>query len=34
MPGTPYPFVKPQFFDDNGDPATGYKLFTYAAGTP
>lgn len=33
MGGTAYPFVKPQFFDDNGDPASGYQLFTYAAGT-
>lgn len=33
MAGTAYPFVKPQFFDNNGDPAAGYKLFTYIAGT-
>jgi hypothetical protein len=25
--------AKQQFFDDNGRPAVGYKLFTYAAGT-
>jgi len=27
------PWVMEQFFDDNGDPASGYKLFFYAAGT-
>lgn len=33
MPGMPYPFVKPQFFDSNGDPLSGYQLFCYASGT-
>ena len=33
MPGTPMPFVKIQFPDDDGAPAAGYKLFTYVAGT-
>ena len=33
MAGTIAPFPKHQFFDNNGDPASGYKLFTYAAGT-
>lgn len=27
------PFGNSQFFDDNGDPATGWKIFTYAAGS-
>lgn len=27
------PFGNSQFFDDNGDPATGWKLNTYAAGS-
>ena len=29
------PFANPgaQFFDDNGDPLSGGKIFTYAAGT-
>lgn len=33
MPGTIAPFPKHQFFDNNGDPAVGYQLFVYAAGT-
>lgn len=33
MTATTIPFVKPQYFDNNGDPAAGYKLYTYAAGT-
>ncbi len=31
--GDPMPFVKPQFFDNGGKPAAGYKLCTYATGT-
>lgn len=31
--GTPLPFVKAQWFDNNADPASGYKLFVYDAGT-
>ena len=31
--GTISPFPYHQFFDNNGDPAAGYKLFTYVAGT-
>lgn len=31
--GSPYPFVKPQFFNNNGQPAAGYKICTYNAGT-
>ena len=27
------PFFNHQFFDGNGDPASGYKVFTYVAGT-
>jgi len=27
------PFPKHQFFDNNGDPAAGFQLFTYASGT-
>src|SRR5262245_34262786 len=27
------PFPKHQFFDNNGDPASGYQLFCYEAGT-
>ena len=30
---TVMPWVMEQFFDDNGDPASGYQLFTYAAGS-
>lgn len=33
MSGTPMPYVKIQFLDDDGDPAAGYQLFTYDAGT-
>ncbi|MEK9723019.1 MAG: capsid cement protein [Rhodospirillaceae bacterium] len=33
MAGTIAPFPKHQFFDNNGDPAAGYQLFVYAAGT-
>lgn len=33
MAGTVMPYVKMQFFDNNGLPAVGYKLFTYSAGT-
>lgn len=33
MPGTIAPFPRHQFFDNVGNPASGYKLFTYAAGT-
>lgn len=32
MPGFPLP-IDQQVFDNNGDPATGYLLYTYAAGT-
>ena len=31
--GTLVPWVKSQFFDNNGDPASGYQLFAYEAGT-
>jgi len=31
--GSALPFVKPQFFDNNGNPAAGYLLFAYEAGT-
>jgi hypothetical protein len=30
---SPMPFVKPQFFDNNGAPAAGYQLCTFSAGT-
>lgn len=33
MPGTPSPFVAVQYFDDDGDPAAGYQLFTYDTNT-
>lgn len=33
MPGSPYPWVKLQIFDNNGDPAAGKYLFAYEAGT-
>jgi hypothetical protein len=33
VPETLSPSAKQQFFDNNGRPATGYKLFTYEAGT-
>lgn len=33
MAGTAMPFVAAQFFDNNGDPASGYQLFSYEAGT-
>jgi len=33
MAGTIAPFPKHQFFDNNGDPADGYQLFVYSAGT-
>jgi hypothetical protein len=33
VPGTVIPAIPPQYFDNNGDPAAGYKLFTYSAGT-
>jgi hypothetical protein len=33
MTATVAPFPKHQFFDTNGDPLTGAKLFTYLAGT-
>lgn len=33
MSGTLAPYIKPQFLDDNGDPLSGYQLFTYVAGT-
>jgi hypothetical protein len=33
MSGTVAPFPKHQFFDDAGNPAAGYKLFCYAAGS-
>lgn len=33
MAGTLSPWVGAQFFDNNGDPAAGWQLFTYAAGT-
>lgn len=32
MPNVLTPSPKQQFFDNNGNPAAGYKLFTYAAG--
>lgn len=32
-PVTPIPFVKPQFFDANGDPLAGGFIYTYDAGT-
>lgn len=31
--GTALPFVKPQYFDINGDPLNGAKLFVYSAGS-
>lgn len=31
--GTPIPFVKAQWFDNNGDPASAHRMFAYAAGT-
>lgn len=31
--GTLIPFVPQQFYDSNGDPCSGCKLYTYAAGT-
>lgn len=30
---SPVPFVKPQYFDSNGRPCAGCKLFSYIAGT-
>lgn len=33
MPNVLTPNAKQQFFDNNGNPAVGFKLFTYAAGT-
>jgi len=33
MAGTPYPYVRVQFFTDAGLVASGYKLFSYEAGT-
>jgi len=33
MTATVAPFPRHQFFDNNGVPAAGYKLFTYVAGT-
>lgn len=33
MTGTAAPWVRAQFFDNNGLVAAGYKLFTYAAGS-
>lgn len=30
---TIFPFPKHQFFDSNGDPANGYKVFTYSSGS-
>lgn len=33
MPGTPMPYVKIQFFDNNGVPAASHSLFGYKAGT-
>lgn len=33
MPGTPGPFVMPQFLDSSGDPYAAAQLFTYEAGT-
>ena len=33
MSGTLMPWAKSQWFDSNGDPANGYQLFTYTAGT-
>lgn len=31
--GTPIPWVRPQYLDDSGNPCSGCKLSTYAAGT-
>lgn len=31
--GTPMPYVKVQFFDNNGDPASVHCIYSYAAGT-
>lgn len=31
--GTPAPFVAAQYFDNDGDPCNGCKLFVYASGT-
>ncbi len=31
--GSPMPFVKPQFFTNNGQPAANYLICTYSAGT-
>lgn len=31
--GTPMPYVKIQFFDNNGDPASSHCIYAYAAGT-
>lgn len=33
MAGTLCPYIFAQFTDNNGNPAAGYQLFTYAAGT-
>lgn len=33
MPNVLTPNAKQQFFDNNGNPAVGHKVFTYAAGT-
>lgn len=31
--GTPAPFVKPQYFDANGNPCNGCQIFVYLSGT-
>ena len=33
MPLSPGPWVKPQYFDDDGNPANAFRLFFYDAGT-
>lgn len=33
MSSLPIPYLRPQFFDDNGDPLAGGKLYSFVAGT-